>query len=261
MSRLTSKKHLCNCLGINEEAALLVSQSRRQEIALETRDKKEREARNAFTLVELLTVIVIISILGALAIPAWMNMIERSDEMKCASNLRQIGVATQLYVMDHDGNYPPISPNGAVPDSTYWYMALAPYINPNINPNAQFTRGGVLSVIESYRCPTVLSKRKGLAKDSIERWYGINYLLGPSAYTTHWVKAVSVSKPSETIYMTETWGGNQADPYWIQYLAKQYFGGKGVHNGRNNVLFCDGHVEPLTLDSLLGPERQRWWQP
>ena len=62
----------------------------------------------AFSLIELLVVIAIIAILASLATPAIGGLIERGRNAKCSGNLRQIGVAVQQYVNDHDYRFPPI---------------------------------------------------------------------------------------------------------------------------------------------------------
>ena len=62
-----------------------------------------------FTLVELLVVIAVIAILAALLLPALGRAKERSLTTKCLSNLRQIGVAVQLYMDDNGSRYPATS--------------------------------------------------------------------------------------------------------------------------------------------------------
>ena len=66
------------------------------------------EQRCGFTLIELLVVIAIIGILASLLLPSLANAKEYSRRVKCISNLRQMGIAAQVYV-DNNRNYYPIA--------------------------------------------------------------------------------------------------------------------------------------------------------
>jgi prepilin-type N-terminal cleavage/methylation domain-containing protein len=56
-----------------------------------------------FTLMELVIVIALIAILATLAYPAYTYTQERAKAANDLNNLRQIGLATQMYMNDHDG--------------------------------------------------------------------------------------------------------------------------------------------------------------
>ena len=63
---------------------------------------KSNDSRG-FTLIELLVVIATIAILAAIAVPVFSRALERGKATKDMSNLRQIAMATQLYMNDNSG--------------------------------------------------------------------------------------------------------------------------------------------------------------
>src|SRR6266487_5459875 len=65
-----------------------------------------RNFSRGFTMVELLIVIAVIAILATIAYPTYIAIQERAKATKDMNNLRQIGIATQLYLNDNDGALP-----------------------------------------------------------------------------------------------------------------------------------------------------------
>jgi len=75
-------------------------------------------SKKGFTLIELLVVIVIIALLIGLLLPALARVREEARKTQCKANLRQIGLAMEIYSQDNHG-YSPAMYGGDYPDIPY----------------------------------------------------------------------------------------------------------------------------------------------
>jgi prepilin-type N-terminal cleavage/methylation domain-containing protein len=90
-----------------------------------------------FTLIELLVVIAILAILAAVLFPVFAKIRESARQAQCSSNLKQIGVAVNLYTQDYD--------------DTYSYGGYNPYAERILSPYLQHRNQGV------WLCPNDLA--------------------------------------------------------------------------------------------------------
>jgi len=87
------------------------------------RDARRRAgASSAFTLVELLVVVVILGILSALVVPALSSAGQMARTAVCAANLRSIQTATTLYLRENAGRFFPYQETR--PEGVLWYWGL-----------------------------------------------------------------------------------------------------------------------------------------
>jgi prepilin-type N-terminal cleavage/methylation domain-containing protein/prepilin-type processing-associated H-X9-DG protein len=133
-----------------------------------------------FTLIELLVVIAIIAILAGMLLPALARAKAKGQSIACMSNLKQLQLGWQMYILDHNETMPPTivgpDPNAggtehSLPGS--WVLG-----NAQIDTNAMNIQSGVLySYVMNpavYRCPGDKSTVRGNSRIPRTRSYSID---------------------------------------------------------------------------------------
>ncbi len=224
-----------------------------------------RYSKQAFTLVELLTVIACIAILAAIIIPVVGSIVARSNTTKCQSNLRQIGVLAKLYTNEHNGDILPMyypRDNSSDPLAmTHWTGLLAPYLDYDTSQG-------------SY--PSYQSQPIFICPENPEVFgYGHNYNwlstfskdLGPMLRVVVRKNTV-VANPAQTVFMTDVTRGD--NDQWRPFVrppsmwegawdSNAPFKTAFRHPGNTaNVLWFDGHVTSETGDSSFTANDELW---
>lgn len=238
----------------------------------------------AFTLVELLVVIMIIAILAAMLFPAIKGMPAQANAAKCVSNLRQIGAGMAGYSAEA-GRFPPrYGPSPLGPYSWYWSDYCLTYIDSAFTKNvgsgasagiAYYNVGGVgrgfyMAGSKEIRTAHPIFDCPGLAnpiKDDegkpystgATHQYHYNGMLddgfeGGVALSTH---RANIEKPSHFIVVMdtdsgylETFGGPSFNP---ASFAKEYI---PSHLGGFHALYADGHVSREKMSLITDYKKQ-----
>jgi prepilin-type N-terminal cleavage/methylation domain-containing protein/prepilin-type processing-associated H-X9-DG protein len=92
--------------------------------------RHQSRPRFGFTLTELLVVIAIISVLMAIVFPAIQKVRAAADRLKCAEQMRELGIALHHYHVDHQALPPGCASENSIFSYPYasWLTRLLPYV-------------------------------------------------------------------------------------------------------------------------------------
>ena len=214
--------------------------------------------RNAFTLIELLVVIAIIAILAAILFPSFAQSRGQARATACFSNMKQLGMAEQMYVQDYDERTffrahaaapspwrsDAVIPDADLRDQTAWWNLLTPYIR-NTRIFACPGDDGPTPSKDVYLAPTI--RRSYIALATVES-----------------LRLTQIEDAVDTMVITEKWDqdytGTRSDS-WIEafngdfsmdsYAPDRMFTAANRHAGRLNATFLDGHARSVSPDQIL----------
>lgn len=204
-----------------------------------------------FSLIELLVVIAIVAILASIITVAVGRSRQTARRVACVSNLRQMGQALNLYAADNNGYFPAAKPatdssgNTLSWPRTSWVYWIQPYLEAR--------RGGttatnlVLLYDGLFHCPAKPDWSLDGPTDRERNSYGMNTFGAANQGVPK--KLNTIDAPAVTALLVDSvLGVVRTNAAIYQDNQVQW------HEGKDNVLFVDGHValvEPYGLDVNL----------
>lgn len=210
-------------------------------------------SRRAFTLIELLTVIAIIGLLAALALPVLNGAKSKARRTACSGNLREINRAVLMY-SDDATDIAPQSPgtNEVTLGLTGYKKLIRTYAGLN---------GSSSGPAKLFSCPADIFHYEDLARTpryvphglweqpasdfSSYTFNGGNEIAGAGLPGIAGRKLSSIKQPSKTVLVAEA----AAFCPWSWHRPKRPFGAENArfNDAQNVVSFVDGHVDYLKI--------------
>jgi prepilin-type N-terminal cleavage/methylation domain-containing protein/prepilin-type processing-associated H-X9-DG protein len=174
------------------------------------RSEPDSSRDRGFTLIELLVVIAVIVVLAAILFPVFGRAREMARKAACMSNMRQIGIAVEMYTNDHDQTYPQskrsaaqpqiADANGSIDDPDYGsvFAMILPYTG-----HAGASAEDQLFRQKLYSCPSDPAPFDPLCPTKYNPGGPavISYLV--NAYFVWGLTEAQVGRPAQTICMAE----------------------------------------------------------
>ena len=231
-----------------------------------------KRSEGGFTLIELLVVIAIIAILAAMLLPSFGKAKATAKRADCQSNLRQLGLAMELYWDDNAGKCFKLSDGNTNNGTTWWFGWL-----DNSQPEGQrpftLSAGKLFSYLNGSDvrlCPSLDASgpQFKLKATNVVCSYGYNSSLSPAGTTMSLAQIRSVS---DAAVFADAAQANDFQPpashsnpmleEWYYLDAAANFSGAGYyahghfrHAARANVTFADGHV---AMEKMMDGSRDR----
>jgi len=241
-----------------------------------TKTIQQHLSRTAFSLVELLLVMSIITVLFSLSLPALRNMRETSRSAVCISNLRQIGVGLINYSMDSNGYFPCGQTNDPFVEVDNDQIYAWPYFIWNYSglgdPNVTFIENVSDTRIRMSRpnifvCPkTRLDKvyYPTAAGKKGNHCYGLN--VNPQRFK-YQNDGTLADHPAQFPF-NKSWVGNAAsaalviESGFLSNIPTTYFSKTGFipHSNGMNILYFDGHVAWMSQADIPHNVNSMFWK-
>ena len=219
--------------------------------------------RPAFTLIELLVVIIIIGILAALLLTSLSKSKAKAQQIQCANNLHQQGVALNIFLSENHG-YPPLyaNKNDGYPDHDRSWVAQLEQVGfgisqPSTNyfkkeiwlcPSAQWTSNvlGSPPCCYGYNCGSIDQD-----DPNYTNWPALGGQYVRVSHTIIPIAESAIIVPGDMIAIGDSFNGTIGLSRVAVTENEKYGNILTRHQGKASVVFCDGHVESPTLKFLF----------